>query len=303
MSPSEPSEMERALGSMPKSREGGIGYALEEALDYLKKFSKNVFVVKFGGDLALDDEILTTILRDILLLKEKAKIKIVIVHGGRSLIDRLMENFGRKPKFREGLRVTDEETIYLVVSALESLNHRIVWRINQLERGAKGIGISGVSGSLFEAEREDEKLGFVGRITRVNEGVVEMFLEGGYIPVVYPVGVGASDGRQYNINSDVAAGEIASALKADKYIVLTRVRGVLRDPEDEESLISVLTAKEALGLLEEDFVGGHMVQKVKACLKALEGGVKRAHIIKAEEHSLLKEVLTQEGIGTMIMRD
>ncbi|MFB6215470.1 MAG: acetylglutamate kinase [Candidatus Aenigmatarchaeota archaeon] len=280
-----------------------LGDTLEDVVEYLSRFSGATFVIKISGDLVFDIEVLESMLEDMILLNENAKINIVIVHGARKSIDNLMDKYEQEPTFRNGLRITDEETIPLVVSAYQQANHEIVWRANSKARGNRAIGLSGITGNLFHAERKGEELGRVGEIVDVNEGIVKTLLDNDYIPVVYPLGVN-ENGDQLNLNSDEGAGKLASALSADKYIVLTNVKGILRDVEDEESLISELGYEEAVEMIEDqDIIGGHMEPKVDACLEALEGGVDRAHIIKAERHTLLEEVLTSEGIGTMITRE
>lgn len=288
------------VGSLEE--ENQIGTTLKEALNYLKKFSGKTFVVKFSGDLVhgnYKEEVIESILEDIISLKEDAGINIVVVHGARKLTSDLMKKYDKEPKFKDGLRVTDEEALELLTIAFQHINHKVVWRMNRIGKGNKAVGISGVSGTLFEAEQKDERLGFVGEVKNVNEKIVEMFLKDEYIPVVYPIGT-SEKGEQLNLNSDNGAGKLASGLDAEKYITLTNVRGILRDTGTPDSLISRVTYDECKNLIKDGTIEGHMVPKVEACLGALKGGAGSAHIVKAGKHSLLKEVLTREGTGTMI---
>ncbi|PMQ00765.1 MAG: acetylglutamate kinase [Dictyoglomus sp. NZ13-RE01] len=281
------------------------------ALPYIQKFYGKTIVIKYGGHAMLNEELKKTVLSDIVLMKFVG-IKPVIVHGGGPEINELSKKLGLKPKFVGGLRVTDEETIEIVEMVLAGkLNKEIVSLINRI--GGKACGISGIDGMLFNVvkktsfvkntngELEEVDLGYVGEIKSVNPEIINLLTNEDFIPVISPLGLG-EDGKIYNINADDAAGKLATALKAEKLILLTDVEGVLRDINDKSTLISVLTIDMAKKLLSENVIEGGMIPKIECCISAVEGGVKSAHIIDGRvPHSLLLEMFTDEGIGTMII--
>lgn len=276
-----------------------ISDVLISALEYIKKFRNQVFVIKLGGEVMLDEKILNSVVEDIILLN-CVNIKPVVVHGGGSEITDAMKKFGKVPKFVEGLRVTDEETMDIVKMVLiGKISSKLVARINRY--GGNAIGLSGESGKLFYAKKQKMKnnvdLGLVGDITKVNADVVIDLIEKGCIPVISPVGYG-EDGTSLNINADAAASKLAVALKAGKLILITPVRGVL---DSEENLIERLTPSEVRELIRKNIAKDGMIPKLEACLYALENGVKSTHIIKAKEHAVIEEVFTEKGIGTMIV--
>ena len=272
---------------------------LEKALYYAKKFHEKVFVVKFSGEVLADEGIMDLVLSDLITLKYEAGINVVVVHGGSKKISSLMDKFGLNAKFIDGLRVTDEDTLEIVQAVLSDFNQKIVWNINR--KGGKAVGISAVSGNLFTARKMHPDLGFVGSIEKVDGELITLFTRNGYIPVIYPIGADA-EGTLLNINADHGASELACSLKADKLILLSPVRGVLRNINDEGSLIPILTLSEAKSIMKESFITEGMKPKIESCIAAVEYGVKSAHIIGLKTHAILQEVLTEEGSGTMITR-
>ena len=274
-----------------------VGDDLEKALYYATKFHDKIFVVKFSGEVLADEGIMDLVISDLITLKYEAGINVVVVHGGGKRITSIMDKFGLEPRFIDGLRVTDEDTLEVVQAVLSDFNQKIVWNINQ--KGGKAIGISAVSGNLFTARKMHPDLGFVGSIEKVDSELVALFTRNGYIPVIYPIGAD-EEGTLLNINADHGASELACGLHAEKLIILTPVRGVLRDINDENSLIPTLTLSEAKSILGESFITEGMKPKIESCIAAVEYGVKSAHIIGLKTHAILQEVLTEKGSGTMI---
>jgi acetylglutamate kinase len=269
---------------------------LTEALEYVRRFRGEVFVVKLGGETMLDKKVVDSVAKDLLFLNIVA-IKVVLVHGGGIEISEAMERFGKKPTFVKGLRVTDKETIDIVEMVLTGkVNTELVSVINSHDGSA--VGLSGKSGSLFQAVKAESEvdLGYVGEIKKVNPKIVTTQLDNDYIPVISPIAIGPQ-GDTYNINADAAAAELAVALKASKLILLTNVKGVL---DNNRKLIKRLTVPQARKLIKNNVVSGGMMPKLKACIHALENGVKRTHIVKASRHAVLEEILTTTGTGTMI---
>jgi len=284
---------------------------LIEALPYIRHFYDRQIVIKYGGAAMEDDTLIHSVMQDIVLMKYVG-IRPIIVHGGGPRITTWMDKIGKVPEFVQGLRVTDAETIEIAEMVLGSINKEIVSRINQ--HGGKAIGLSGKDANLVLAEKQetqvtdengqeiDVDLGFVGKIIGINTESVTALDKAGYIPVITPIGVGV-DGQTYNINADTMAGEIASAFQAEKLIMLTDTRGILRDLSDDASLMSTIRMREVDALIKEGFIAGGMLPKVEACTTALIGGVYKTHIIDGRiPHSLLLEVFTEGGIGTEIVR-
>ena len=284
---------------------------LIEALPYIRRFYDRRIVIKYGGAAMEDEELIHSVMQDIVLMKYVG-IRPIIVHGGGPRITAWMDKVGKEPEFVQGLRVTDAETVEIAEMVLGSINKEIVARINQ--HGGKAIGLSGKDANLILAEKQetqvtdesgqqtDVDLGFVGKIVGVNTESVVALDRAGYIPVITPIGVGA-DGQTYNINADTMAGEIASAFQAEKLIMLTDTRGILRDLSDTASLMPTIRMREVDRFIEEGFIAGGMLPKVEACTTALMGGVYKTHIIDGRiPHSLLLEVFTEGGIGTEIVR-
>ncbi len=286
---------------MGESEKGINDPEIKKALEYAERFRDKVFVIKFSGEVLADGSIMDSIISDLITLKYDAGIKMVVVHGASKRISSVMDKLGLKAKFVGGLRVTDEATLDIVQAVLSDTNQRIVWSINKRGGKAKAVGISGVSGNLFTARKLHPDLGFVGCIEKVDGELARLFTQNGYIPVIYPIG---SDGQGtlFNINADHGASELACGLKAEKLILLTNVNGVLRNRDDESSLIPTLTLSEAKGILEESFITAGMKPKIESCIAAVERGVKSAHIIGLKRHAILQEIFTEEGVGTMITR-
>ncbi|MDW8026640.1 MAG: acetylglutamate kinase [Armatimonadota bacterium] len=278
---------------------------LIEALPYIRHFYGKHIVIKYGGKAMTDEKLKRQVIADIVLL-HYVGIKPVLVHGGGPEINDAMRRMGKQPQFVSGLRITDEETVRIVEMVLVgSVNKELVELFNQ--NGAKAIGLSGKDGNLFTAQRltpdktEGIDLGFVGEVESINTEVLSLLIANGYIPVIASIG-SDKDGRTLNLNADHVAGKLAAAINAIKLIVLTDVRGVCRNPNDEQTLISTLTDEDALMLIREGIISGGMIPKVEACIEALKGGVERAHIINgAIPHALLMELFTDEGIGTMLI--
>ena len=279
---------------------------LIEALPYIKKFHGKKILIKYGGHAMVDEEAKSSTARDTVLLKYVG-MKPLIVHGGGPEISRSMDKLGKEPKFIKGLRVTDEETMEIIEMVLVGkISTEIVSEL--IKHEGQAISLSGKDSSLIfahkkEASKIDEEivdLGLVGEVDCVNTDLLDMFLDNDYIPVISPVGI-AKDGTSLNLNADTAAGEVASAVGAEKLIILTDVPGVLRDPDDPSSLIEKIKVDEIPGLIEEGVISGGMIPKIETCVNAIENGVKSCHIIDGrKKHSLLLEVFTTEGIGTMI---
>ncbi|WP_407424809.1 acetylglutamate kinase [Methanobrevibacter sp.] len=281
---------------------------LIEALPYIKKFHGEKILIKYGGHAMVDDEAKSSTARDTVLLKYVG-MKPLIVHGGGPEISRSMDKLGKEPKFIKGLRVTDEETMEIIEMVLVGkISTEIVSEL--IKHDGQAISLSGKDSSLIFAHKKgsskiDEEiidLGLVGEVDCVNTDLLDMFLDNDYIPVISPVGI-AKDGTSLNLNADTAAGEVASAVGAEKLIILTDVPGVLRDPEDPDSLIQKIRLDEVPALIEEGIISGGMIPKIETCVNAIENGVKSCHIIDGrKKHSLLLEIFTTDGIGTMIYK-
>ena len=275
---------------------------LVEALPYIQKFTGKTIVVKYGGNAMISPELRRDVMRDIILL-HLVGIRVVVVHGGGPEINEMLNKIGHESRFVDGLRYTDQETMDVVQSVLcGKVNKDLVARLNRL--GGQAIGLCGMDGSLFQAVRLDEKYGLVGRIIGVNPEPVENALLTGFIPVVSTVAQGMDAETAYNINADTAAAKLAAALNAEKLILLTDVRGLLRNPKDESTLIHVVRTGEVAELVEEGVISGGMIPKMQCCVDAIDGGVERVHILDGRiPHSILIELLSDEGIGTMLKRE
>ena len=273
-----------------------------EALPYIQKFTGKTIVVKYGGNAMISDELRKAVMSDIILLS-LVGIRVVMVHGGGPEISDMLKKIGHESKFVDGLRYTDQTTMDVVQSILcGKVNKNLVAQINRL--GGQAIGLCGMDGQLFQAECLDEKYGLVGKITGVNPEPVENALETHYIPVVSTVAQGMDADTAYNINADTAAAKLAEALNAEKLILLTDVRGLLRDPHDEETLIHEVRTAEVSGLIADGIISGGMIPKMQCCVDAIEGGVERVHILDGRiPHSILIELLSDRGIGTMLKQE
>ncbi len=271
---------------------------LTQALPYIKRYVGKIVVVKYGGNAMVNEALKEQVMGDIVLL-QLIGVKIVLVHGGGPEISELMEKLGKKPEFVDGLRVTDKETVDIVQMVLSGKVNKTL--VNLLEaRGGHAIGLSGMDGSMITAKIRDPRLGYVGKVTDVNIKPVTDLLEKGYIPVISTVG-SDHDGNAYNINGDTAAAFIAGALGAERLIMMTDIDGILRDRNDPASLISELTVEEVAELTKSGVISGGMIPKVECCLEALQEGVKNVVILDGRvPHSILMELLTNEGAGTWI---
>jgi acetylglutamate kinase len=276
---------------------------LIEALPYLRQFRGQTVVIKYGGAAMVDEALRIEVLKDIVLL-EHVGLHPVVVHGGGPEISEMMRRLGKQPEFVDGQRVTDAATVEIAQMVLTGkTNPDLVAAIHQ--QGGRAIGLSGKDGGMVLARKQsgEKDLGFVGEVTEVNPSLVRGLLAEGFIPVIAPITAGPA-GETYNINADHFAGRIAGPLGASKLVLLTDVRGVLRDKSDPESLVSELTAAAAKQMIAAKQIESGMIPKVQACLEALEGGVERCHIIDGRlPHALLMELLTDVGIGTMVVRD
>ncbi len=274
---------------------------LIEALPYIKRFHKKVIVIKYGGSILGEEKIRKGVLEDIVFLNFMG-LRPVLVHGGGPNISERLRSSGKKSEFIDGMRVTDAETLKMVEEELQELNGIIVNEINEL--GARAISLNGKNDSLIQAEKKKAKidLGLVGHINAINAEVISSELKKDRIAVVLPMGIG-KDKKTYNVNADEAAANIASAMEAEKFVLLTNVKGILRNPEDPQSFLSTLTIQEVKGLIDENIIQQGMIPKVNACIEALEKGVKKTHIVDARiPHGLLLEIFTDKGIGTEIIK-
>ena len=272
---------------------------LSEALPYIQSFSGRKIVIKYGGSVMEKSNLKEAIFRDIALLSSVG-VRPIVVHGGGSEINNWLKKLNISPKFEDGLRVTDSETMEVVEMVLMGrVNKQIVTGINNT--GALSIGISGIDGNLIQTRQlGNGSHGFVGDITKINYEIIEPLIEKGYIPVISSIG-STKDGISHNINADFVAGEIAAAIGAEKLILLTDTPGILKCADDESSLIRQIDLKEARKFIEKNIVSDGMKPKTECCIRALAQGVKAAHIIDGRvEHSLLLEIFTNSGIGTMI---
>ena len=295
--------MEHILNSMERAD------ILLEALPYIRRFYNKTIVIKYGGHAMVDNELKDKFAQDVVMMKYIG-INPVVVHGGGPQIGVLLNKLGKESKFIQGLRVTDEETMNIVEMVLVGMvNKEIVGLINR--HGGNAVGLSGKDGNLIVAEKyflnaekakntppEIIDIGLVGKVKNINTQLIVSLAQNSFIPVIAPTGIG-ENGETYNINADIVAGEVAAALQAEKLLLLTDVQGVL---DKDKNLINTMNNKEALNLIEKGIVEGGMFPKVKCCLKALKGGVRKAHIIDGRlKHAILLEVFTDKGIGTEIV--
>ena len=273
---------------------------LAEALPYIQKFYGKTIVVKYGGNAMISDELRRAVISDIILL-HLVGIHVVVVHGGGPEISEMLRKTGKESRFVDGLRYTDEETMDIVQQVLcGKVSKNPVATLNR--RGGRAIGLCGMDAGLFQAEKLDEKYGLVGEIVKVNPDPVRDCLQQGYIPVVSTVAQGVDGENAYNINADTAAAKLAVALGAEKLILLTDVRGLLRDPADEGTLIPVVGLSDVPQLVREGVIRGGMIPKIECCVEAVRSGVERTHILDGRiPHSILIEMLSDQGIGTMIL--
>lgn len=282
---------------------------LLEALPYIRRFYNKTIVIKYGGHAMVDEELKDLFAKDVVMMKYIG-IHPVVIHGGGPQIGNFLKKLGKDSKFVQGMRVTDEETMDIVEMVLVGkVNKEIVGLINR--HGGKAVGLSGKDGNLIRAEKyflSEEKakdtpteiidIGLVGKVTSINSGLIASIENEGFIPVIAPTGVG-DNGETYNINADIVAGEVAAALKAEKLVLLTDVEGVL---DDEGRLINTMNDRDVVNMIQSKTIKGGMFPKVKCCVKALKGGVNKAHIIDGRlKHAVLLEIFTDRGIGTEII--
>ncbi len=284
---------------------------LVEALPYIQEFYGKTIVIKYGGNAMINDHLKEEVMQDVALMKYVG-IRPVIVHGGGPEITGFLKKVGKESSFVSGLRVTDEETVEIAEMVLDGkVNSEIVNLLNQ--RGVRAVGLSGKDAGLIRArkklatvyEGDDKKkvdIGYVGTVQQVDTGILEDLLNHDYVPVVAPIGVG-EDGESYNINADYVAAEIAGALQAEKLLLLTDIEGIYKDFNDKSSFLSSLTAAEAKEYIRNGVIAGGMIPKVEACLKALETGARKTHIIDGRlDHSIILEIFTSQGIGTQVIQ-
>ncbi len=271
---------------------------LTQALPYIQKYNGKIVVVKYGGNAMINEELKEQVMEDIVLLN-LIGVKVVLVHGGGPEISELMAKLGKKTEFVNGLRVTDKETVDIVQMVLAGKVNKSL--VNFIEvKGGKAMGISGLDGRLIEAKMKDESLGYVGSITNINIKPVEDLLEKGYIPVISTIACD-KEGNTYNINGDTAAARIAGALNSERLIMMTDVAGILKDKNDPSTLIKEITVGKARNLIETGVIQGGMIPKVECCVDAIKHGVKKVVIMDGRvPHSILLELLTNEGAGSMV---
>ena len=276
---------------------------LIEALPYIQRFNKKIIVVKYGGSAMLDEELKKHVIQDVTLLK-LVGFKPIIVHGGGKEINSMLNRLGIQSQFKNGLRVTDGETMEIAEMVLGKVNKSLVQLVESL--GVRAIGVSGKDGGLLKVKKKyanGEDIGFVGEVTDVNGKVLLDLIENDYIPIVCPVGLD-DEFNTYNINADDAACAIAQAMKVEKLAFLTDIEGVYKDPKDPSTLISELEISEAEKLMSEGYIGGGMLPKLQNCIDAINSGVSRVHILDGRiPHCLLLEIFTNKGIGTAILKD
>jgi len=272
---------------------------LTQALPYIQDYYNKIIVIKYGGNAMVNDDLKQQVMGDIVLLS-LVGVKVVLVHGGGPEIDKLLKKVGKSTQFVDGLRVTDKETMDYVQMALAGSVNKCLVNILQM-KGGKAMGISGMDGRLIEARTKDARLGFVGEITKINPGPIRDLLEKGYIPVVSTLGCD-TNGSVYNINADTAASWIAGALGAECLISMTDVAGILRDKNDPASLIPLIDFRDAAELLEQGVISGGMIPKVECCMDAIRRGVSKVFILDGRiPHSIIVEILSDEGAGTMVV--
>ena len=273
---------------------------LTAALPYIKKYSGKTVVIKYGGNAMINETLKQQVMEDIALLW-LIGVKVVLVHGGGPEISQTMQKFGKEATFVNGLRVTDKETVDIVQMVLAGKINKTLVNLIQM-KGGHAMGLSGIDGGIIEATMKDEALGYVGEITKIRPQPIEALLEKNYIPVISTV---ASDrqGNTYNINGDTAAARIAGALNAERLIMMTDIAGILMDKDDPSTLIPHITVEEARKLYDSGVISGGMIPKVDCCIDAIEHGVDNVVIMDGRiPHSILMELLTDEGAGTMVMK-
>lgn len=276
---------------------------LIEALPYIQRFNRKIVVVKYGGSAMLDEELKANVIKDVVLLK-LIGFKPIIVHGGGKEISRWVNKVGMEPRFINGLRVTDKDTMEIAEMVLAKVNKELVTLVESL--GVQAVGISGKDGGLLQCHKKlsnGEDIGYVGDIEKVNPKVLQDLLERDFLPIVFPIGYDTNF-DSYNINADDAACAIATAISAEKLVFLTDIEGVFVDPTDKSTLISEMDINEAQEFIDSGVVGGGMLPKLTNCIEAMKNGVARVHMLDGRvEHCLLLEFFTEKGIGTAILKE
>ena len=275
-------------------------HILTAAVPYIKQYTDQYVVVKYGGNAMIDEELKKSVMKDLLLL-QLVGVKVVLVHGGGPAINSTLDSMQIESHFANGLRVTDEATMDVVQMVLAGkVNKGLVADLTDL--GGKAIGLCGVDGNMIQVHKQNDELGYVGSIDTIDTSIIDDVISRGYIPVISSIGMGA-DGKTYNINADTVAAKIAGALKAETMVAMTNIDGVLKDEHDPESLISKITMAEAEQLKADGIIAGGMIPKVDCCLEAIEAGAQKVFIINGEiPHAILIELLTNEGLGTMFVK-
>lgn len=273
---------------------------LTEALPYIQKYANKVIVVKYGGNAMVNGQLKDAVMGDIVLLS-LIGIKVVLVHGGGPEITEVMNKMGKQAAFIDGLRVTDKETVEIALMVLAGKINKLL--VNMIDsKGGSAVGLCGIDGGMMQAKQLNERLGFVGEITKVDPNLVTDLLEKGYIPVISTVGCD-KEGQIYNINADTAAAKLAGALKAESLILMTDTSGILMDQENPSSIISKIASEQLPELTEKGIITEGMIPKAECCVDALQGGVNKVFIIDGRiPHSILIETLTDEGLGTMLVQ-
>lgn len=273
---------------------------LTQAVPYIKEYTGKYVVAKYGGNAMTDPQLKKSVMQDILLL-QLVGVKIILVHGGGPEISAMLKKLSIESHFENGLRVTDDDTMEVVQMVLAGkVNKSLAADLSAL--GGRAVGLCGIDGGLIKVHQKNEKLGHVGEIDEINTKILDDLLDGGFIPVISSIGID-DDGKPYNINADTAAAKIAAALHAESMVVMSNINGVLRDKDDENSLISQISLADAEELKKSGIIAGGMIPKVDCCTNAVKEGVKKVFIINGEiPHAILIELLTDEGLGTMFMK-
>ena len=275
---------------------------LSQALPYIQKYNSKIVVIKYGGNAMINEELKMNVIKDVVLLSEVG-VKVILVHGGGPEINRTLDKMGKETQFINGLRYTDEETIDVVQMVLAGKTNKDLVKLI-MQKGGNAVGISGVDNQLIIAKKHESEddLGYVGDVDKINPNIIIDMLDKGYIPVIASVGTD-EEGHTYNINADTAAAEIAGALGAENMILVSDIPGLLADKDDEGTLIPLVHVYEVNSLIEKGIIGGGMIPKVDCCVRAIRQDVKKAVIIDGRiPHSILIEMLSKEGIGTMFKR-
>jgi acetylglutamate kinase len=272
---------------------------LAEAMPYIKKYNDKILVIKYGGNAMINEELKASVMRDLVLL-QLVGIKPVLVHGGGPEISAMLQRVGIESKFVNGLRYTDKETVEIVRMVLSGKINKTL--VNELElSGGKAVGLSGIDGHMLGCEKESEALGFVGKIVNVDVAIIKDCLANGYIPVISTIGYD-NEGNIYNVNADTAASVIAGALQAESLILMTDIRGLLEDKNDENTLIKKVVVSDIPSLIRRGIISGGMIPKIDCCKEAIRRGVQKVFITDGRvNHSILMELLSDEGMGTMFI--